>query len=428
MPILKLLAAIVLLLLAAVLAIWFREQDGYVLIAAGGWSLETSLLFFIGMMFAAWLAVSVTWALVKRLLSLNSGLRQLFVGRRQERSRSRLVDGLILTAEGKHKKAESLLMKDVDASDLPLLHYLFAAVNAQRRGSFSGRDHYLRMADRTSPRARFSVGLLQAQLQMEAKQWEQAFATLNYLEEKNPRHPRVQEMLFKCARRLREDDKALRLIPELLRSDSLKQDEALRLRVELAENSLKDAKDVAALRKVWDGLPREAQAVPSLVAAYARALIAAGDVALAESVVRGRLQKGWDEILVYVYGDLPLDAEAAGAAFSQVEKWLAERPDQPDLLLAAGKLALRNQIWGRARSYLEAAAARGAHEAQALLGGLLEQLGETEAALAAYRACCQASGGHGLSYVINRAAVDDAAASPQQPTPDAPPPRDGDSL
>jgi HemY protein len=47
---------------------------------------------------------------------------------------------------------------------------------------------------------------------------------------------------------------------------------------------------------------------------------------------------------------------------------------------------MRNEIWGKARSYLENAIANGAApEAYAELGHLLEQLGEHEAAREVYR-------------------------------------------
>jgi len=36
------------------------------------------------------------------------------------------------------------------------------------------------------------------------------------------------------------------------------------------------------------------------------------------------------------------------------EGWLQERPNNPELLLALGRLSLRNQLWGKAREYFEA--------------------------------------------------------------------------
>jgi len=56
------------------------------------------------------------------------------------------------------------------------------------------------------------------------------------------------------------------------------------------------------------------------------------------------------------------------------------------LLLAAARLCMRNELWGKARSYLEAnLAIKPRPDAYELYGRLLEQLGERERAADAFR-------------------------------------------
>ena len=70
----------------------------------------------------------------------------------------------------------------------------------------------------------------------------------------------------------------------------------------------------------------------------------------------------------------------------RAEAWLSKHGDDPDLLLAAARLCLRNELWGKARSYLETVIAlRPTPEAYQEYGRLLTQLGETDAAADAYR-------------------------------------------
>ena len=60
--------------------------------------------------------------------------------------------------------------------------------------------------------------------------------------------------------------------------------------------------------------------------------------------------------------------------------------EDPELLLAAARLCLRNELWGKARSYLETGIAiRPTPDAFREYGSLLNQLGEGEAAADAYR-------------------------------------------
>jgi HemY protein len=70
----------------------------------------------------------------------------------------------------------------------------------------------------------------------------------------------------------------------------------------------------------------------------------------------------------------------------QAETWLGAHPEDPDLLLSAARLCLRNELWGKARSYLESVISlRPSPEAYQEYGKLLTRLGETDAAADAYR-------------------------------------------
>ena len=70
----------------------------------------------------------------------------------------------------------------------------------------------------------------------------------------------------------------------------------------------------------------------------------------------------------------------------RIEHWLRKSPEDPDLLAASAKLALRAELIGKARSYLEASLARRPTPENALLyADLLEQLGEGDRARSVLR-------------------------------------------
>jgi len=75
----------------------------------------------------------------------------------------------------------------------------------------------------------------------------------------------------------------------------------------------------------------------------------------------------------------------AGSHLKQAESWLTSRPEDPVLLLAAGRACIRNELWGKARSYLESSIAiRPTPEAYHELGNLMLQLDERDAATSAF--------------------------------------------
>ena len=103
-----------------------------------------------------------------------------------------------------------------------------------------------------------------------------------------------------------------------------------------------------------------------------------------EKSVRKVLKTSWDQELVEIYGDLETSRPAAHLA--HIEAWLARRGDDPVLLLAAAKLCIQNQLWGKARSYLESSLAlRPVAEGYRVYGQLLEKMGEPDAAAEAFR-------------------------------------------
>ena len=106
--------------------------------------------------------------------------------------------------------------------------------------------------------------------------------------------------------------------------------------------------------------------------------------AKAEKDLAAALKSDWRGPLVRLFG--LVEGPDASKQLKRVENWLASHVDEPDLLLAAARLCLRNELWGKARSYLETVISlRPTPEAFHVYGRLLNQLGEGDAAAEAYR-------------------------------------------
>jgi HemY protein len=112
---------------------------------------------------------------------------------------------------------------------------------------------------------------------------------------------------------------------------------------------------------------------------YARAAMSCADHAGAEKALRELIDHAPDAAAIRLYGDLVLDNPLL--PLERAEAWLRKRPEDPDLLASCARLCLRAELFGKARSYLEASLARrpGA-ENSLILADLLEQMGEREAA------------------------------------------------
>ena len=104
----------------------------------------------------------------------------------------------------------------------------------------------------------------------------------------------------------------------------------------------------------------------------------------AERDLGAELKRSWRQPLVRLYGIV--EGPDAAKQLKRAEGWLKQHGDDPELLLATARLCLRNELWGKARSYLETVIAiRPTADAYQEYGRLLNQLGEGDAAAEAYR-------------------------------------------
>ena len=144
------------------------------------------------------------------------------------------------------------------------------------------------------------------------------------------------------------------------------------------------ADDVNSLKTGWKQLPQAVRQDQGLITIYIEQLMRLGAHKQAEQLLAAHIKRGWNQRLVYLFGDL----QAVDPIRQQdlAERWLEQHQQDPVLLLTLGKISMGNQLWGKARSYLEASIKQQATpEAYRLLGALLDQLGEPGKASQCYR-------------------------------------------
>jgi len=374
---------IITLLAGTVIAALLMEDPGYVLLNFRGYIIETSVPIIV-------LALVLLYALARLLVRILQAPRALgrVAGRFRERKAQRLLtDGLLEIAEGNWSKAERMLTRGVRNNDNPLLNYLSAARAAQLQGEYERRDGWLRMAFEQTPDSANAVLLTQAELQMDHEQFEEARATLNKLLAKAPDHPQAISMLARLHRQRGDWGGVLDLLPSLKKKKLLPVKELDQLALQAYSHALLDLHkqpDGATLDDLWASVPRHLKDDVQLLRAWVKALQACGRDAQAESVIRKTLKRRWDPDLVLSYGRLDLQDRVR--QLSRAESWLSGRSDDPALLLTVARLSMRNELWGKARSYLETSLAiKPTADAYQLYGRLLDQLGESSAASEAFR-------------------------------------------
>jgi HemY protein len=291
---------------------------------------------------------------------------------------------MIEVAEGNFARGEKLLARAASTSDAPLFNYLQAARAAHLQGSDQRRDEWLKLAYEHTPAAANAVLLTQAELQLDRGQYEQALATLRRIDEDSRDHSYALALLGRLYFRLEDWEQLASLLPRLKKHGRVTQETIDKWSVRVHRESLDRATDGDAVIAAWKVVPKNLQANPELLNAYFSGLIRGGLHQKAEKDLVAALKSDWRGPLVRLFG--LVEGPDATKQLKRAEGWLAAHGDDPDLLLAAARLCLRNELWGKARSYLESVITlRPTPEAYQEYGRLLNRLGEADAAAEAFR-------------------------------------------
>ena len=133
--------------------------------------------------------------------------------------------------------------------------------------------------------------------------------------------------------------------------------------------------DTEAVIQLWHDMPKNVRAIKRVLLSYITCLYQLGEGGRAETLLRKSLKTDWDDALVKLYGIV--EGADPQKQLITAESWLRQRPNDPELMLALGRLSQRNQLWGKARDYLESSVAlKVQSEAYAELARLMIQLGE----------------------------------------------------
>ena len=367
-------------LVFAFAAHFLLQDPGYVAINFRGYLVEMSVPVLLGI--AVVLVVAV-WTIRKIIIAPR--LIGEAAGRyRAGRAGQKLTRGMIEVAEGNFARGEKLLARAAGTSDAPLLNYLQAARAAHLQGNDQRRDEWLKLAYENTPAATNAVLLTQAELQLDRNQYEQALATLRRIEENSRDHNYALGLLGKLYYQLEDWDSPGQLLPRLKAQGRITADAIRTWTVRVHREHLDRAEDGDAVQAAWKNVPRNLRSDLELLGAYFSALIRIGKHEQAEKELAAALKKEWRGPLVRLFG--LVEGPDASKQLKRAEGWLASHPEDPDLLLTAARLCLRNELWGKARSYLETVISlRPTPEAYQDYGQLLNRLGEGDAAADAFR-------------------------------------------
>jgi HemY protein len=375
------------LLLGVAVVALIEIDPGYVLVAYGRYTLETSLWVGTLVLLLFTMVVYLLVRLVGKILGGRTTLSGWFGSRRARQGVHLTNRGLISFIEGNWSKSRQLLLRGAKAGEAPLLNYLLSARASEALGETDKMHEYFVAAQGSETDAGIAVELVQAEMKLAAQQYQESLASLESARRNAGRHPRVLSLLCKVYEGLEDWQSLADLLPELKKNKVLPAGELPALEKTIYRNLFQSGvvgDEADKVRKRWNQLPKEMKAEPALVHDYLEMLIGFGEHDEAGKLILKHLKRDWDSTLVRLYG-LSTGTNSAGQ-LSHAESWLAQHSEDVQLQLCLGRLAARCQLWGKSRDYFENSY-KLEHSAEvcAELGRLLAALGEDKISAAYYR-------------------------------------------
>ncbi|WP_153109134.1 heme biosynthesis HemY N-terminal domain-containing protein [Propionivibrio limicola] len=385
----------VLALFAAAVALSLAAyyNEGYLLLVYPPYRVEISLNLAIVVLVGGFVVMYGLLRGVALTMSLPGRVREFRARRQREKMTQVLDDGVRLLVEGRYAQAMKRTGETFAAGFAPATSALLAARAAQRLRESEKQKQWLEKAVAHDPKAQAACLMLEAEMLIETHRFAEAAEVLKRLHATAGRHIAALRLELRAQQGCGNWDEVLRLARVLEKRNALVPELAHEIKLKAhQENVRQRSSDLAQLRGYLKKMPSSERS-PRLARVYAEALVQLGEHEEAGEFIKAQLEREWDSRLAGLYGQVrggDLTARIAAA-----DKWLPAHRDDPQLLLALGRMCFEQRLWGKAQAYLEAAlsvAELGSdkREIRLELARLFETTERVEEAMPHYRAAAMA--------------------------------------
>jgi HemY protein len=373
---------IALFVLAVGLVVAARYNDGYVLVVLPPYRVEIALNLLLVLLAGGFVVLYSVARLVTSAVLIPSRVRQYRLARRREKAQSSLLSALEAYFEGRYARAEQAAIQSIELGENARLSAIVAARAAHELRAYDRRDNHLARAAQDAPEDDPLRLVTEAELLLEERRPQDAAEVLKALPRK---HTAALRLELKAQQQTRQWDNVAALVPELERRGVFDAAQGGELRTHaLAESLKRKSGDAAALDEAWKKLPDVHKRETPVAAAAAQCYIALGRNADAQAIIEASLESAWDSELVALYPDT--SGRDTVRQIERAERWLERHPGDAALLLALGRLCARQELWGKAQSYLEASlSVEPTYIGHLELARLHERLANSEGARRHYR-------------------------------------------
>jgi HemY protein len=375
---------------AVALALAGRYGSGYAVLVVPPWRIELSIMLFVFLLLLAGVLSYVAVRVAVRAWALPQVRKQ----RAKDNDRARVVADLHAALRalfgGRFDDAEKLAQRALSAreGDTEIRHLAaaLAAWAAHEGGNLPAALPYLDKIDTArAPEAERMRDASKAYMLLAEGRATEALPILKSLAAADPSNVGVLKMKVEAEIAARAWGDVLLTLGPLERTGLMPLHAAddIRLNAEVELMKSRPAqRDVLmdAWKALESGIRYDARLVDTLATRLIQLGLGDDAVAVLTDAINRRDPEAWSANLITRYAEAR--TESTLKQIEQAERWLSRQPRDPALLAALGKLCMRQALWGKAQSYLEASVAlEPSLDAHMTLARLMEQVGKPNEAM-----------------------------------------------
>lgn len=310
--------------------------------------------------------------------------------RKESKAHRLLQQGLSALSLGNYRQAEKKLVKGgqlaAQIGQSPVLYYEYAASAADYQQANERRDQYFLLArEYANNKENLLARLNEAESQVANGEYTAAIKSLQQLQNKDPRNPKIINLLDSAYVHSEQWALAWQNLSGL--RNHISEANYRERRKLYARGMLQDTSAVETfeqLQTAWKNLPADIRADKGMLLQYANSLVENGHAEQAEKLLAAELKQHQDLDLLQAYSQLR--GINFAKALKNLENLQAHFPDNAVYLYCLALVAYRAEDLDKAAQYVESSLKlQPSAEAFALWGRILEARQQPEAALAAYR-------------------------------------------
>ncbi|TCV86384.1 heme biosynthesis protein HemY [Sulfurirhabdus autotrophica] len=331
-----------------------KNTSSYVLLVYPPYRIELALNLMIALLLGIFFLGYILIRLATHTLRLPAYVRSFRLERRHKKARKITDNALLAFFEGRYEKAEKLASKAMEMQESPAITATLAARAAHEQRAFNRRDEYLMRAERLAPDESLVRLMTQADLLIDQRAFPEAMDSLKQLSVLAPKHLSAMRLELKAQQQAKNWEQVLTLVTQLEKRGAIESTQAEQLKINAyLENLKRKAQDDdKTLKAYWLKIPSAIRANTKVTFTAAQQFIKIGDDQTALSMIETSLEQQWDSNLIKLYGTC--HSKDILKQLERAEKWLSTHPKDAALLLTLGKLCMRQELWGKSQSYLEA--------------------------------------------------------------------------